>query len=124
MPDIFRIFHFFTSHLKREIAMKLISEEKDGQTFLKISGDISVYEVRELRDELIAHLKAHSELTLDLSEVTDCDTAGVQLLYSARITAESEDKPFLIRGASPQLVNAVTFVGLNPSEVLNVGEGV
>jgi anti-anti-sigma regulatory factor len=80
--------------------------------------------VSELRDGLIAHLKAHQELILDLNEVTDCDTAGVQLLYSARITAESEDKPFVVRGASPQLINAVTFVGLNPSEVLNFGEGV
>ncbi len=101
--------------------MSLTGEETQGQTCLKIEGALSVYEVAELREKILAYLEKNKELILDLDEVTECDTAGIQLLYSARKTAEEEGKTFTVTSASDPVFEAITRIGLVSSDVLNLG---
>lgn len=70
-------------------------EEKDGEAILKIKGGISVYEASVIRDELAACFKSHDKVILDVDEVDNCDTAGVQLMVSAFRTAENTGKSFV-----------------------------
>lgn len=80
--------------------MAFIREEKDGQVLLKIEGAMTVYEVVSFRDELADCLKTNDGLILDLDDVKDCDTAGIQLLYSALKTAKDIGKAFTVAGFS------------------------
>ncbi len=67
--------------------MAFTTEEKDGRTILKVEGALSIYEASALREALLACLENDAGLELDLGSVTECDTAGLQLLYAARKTA-------------------------------------
>ncbi|MDM8549210.1 STAS domain-containing protein [Desulfobacterales bacterium HSG2] len=99
--------------------MGFIKQEREEKTLLKAEGAISIYEAASLREYLLSYLKENNELVLDLSEVSECDTAGVQLLCSARITAEQEGMVFEVTGASGPVIDAMTRAGLNPAEILN-----
>ena len=67
--------------------MPFVREDTQGNTRLKIRGALSIYEAAELRQELLARLEDNTDLELDLEGVTECDTAGLQLLWAARKTA-------------------------------------
>ncbi|OQY60448.1 MAG: hypothetical protein B6245_01350 [Desulfobacteraceae bacterium 4572_88] len=99
---------------------EIVKNEKDGFALLSIIGSFSIYEATRLRDEFIRCFDAHKGLILDLGEVSECDTAGVQLLCSARRTAQNEGKGFAIEKPSKSVINAVTSIGLDSGEVLEI----
>jgi anti-anti-sigma factor len=97
--------------------MTFTKEEKDGEVILKIKSAISVYEVAAIRDELTACFKSHDRVILDVDEVIDCDTAGVQLILSAFRTAENTGKTFEVRGTSDPVRKSTVDLGLRPSAI-------
>lgn len=94
--------------------MAVIKEVKDGCAFLTITDTLSIYEVEELSKTMQESLEQYNGLILKLNQVEECDTAGIQLLLSARKTAEKAGKGFEIDGASPELIRVATLLGLNP----------
>jgi len=100
--------------------MGFIKQEWEDKILLKAEGAISIYETASLREELLSYLEENNELILDLSGVSECDTAGIQLLCSARITAEQEGLVFDVTGASESVIDAMTRAGLNPAEILDL----
>lgn len=61
--------------------MFTITRIKDnGHEVLRLSGDLTIYAATEARKELEPHLAKHPALVLDLSEIDEIDTSGVQLL--------------------------------------------
>jgi anti-anti-sigma regulatory factor len=67
---------------------------------LKIAGDLRIDDVSQLHEILRECAFNQAELSLDLAEVTACDTASLQLLMSALKTAATLGKPFRIVAAS------------------------
>ncbi len=94
--------------------MAVIEEVKDGCAFLTITETLSIYEVEELKETMEKSLAKYNGLILNLKQVEECDTAGIQLLLSARKTAEQIGKGFEIDGASSELIRVTTLLGLNP----------
>ena len=92
-------------------------EEKDEEAILRIKGAMSVYEIAKIRDELAACFKSHDKVVLDVDEVGDCDTAGVQLMVSAFRTAEDTGKTFETRGESDSVRKSIVDLGLRPSAI-------
>ena len=103
--------------------MELIREEKNDAAFLKIVGDMSIYHATSLRDGLLEQLSQFEEVTLDLTEVDNCDTAGVQLLLAARISAAETGKPFTISGISDSVQEALSRAGITPEGDSNMHKG-
>ena len=93
--------------------MAFTMDEKDGRTILKLKGPMTIYEAVEIRDELLKQFESVASITLALDAVTECDTAGVQLLWAARKTGKDEGKDFCIEGLSSSVVDAIAQVGLN-----------
>jgi len=93
-------------------------ENKNGYARLKIIGAISVDEAAVFRKELAECLESYDGLILDLNEVSDCDVAGIQLLYSARRSAEKVGKSFKTEGAPLSLLDIIANSGLEPDAVL------
>ncbi len=92
-------------------------EEKDGEAILKIKGAMSIYEIANFRDELAACFKSHDKVILDVDEVGNCDTAGVQLMVSAFRTAENAGRTIEVRGASDPVRKSIADLGLRPSAI-------
>lgn len=66
---------------------------RDEQTRrLSIEGEMSIYRAAELRQLLLDALDGAATLDLDLSSVTELDTAGVQLLLAAGKSAQSRQQ--------------------------------
>ncbi len=101
--------------------MTFTRDAKNGGAIVKFNGGLTVYEAAAIRDELLECFDAHAGLTLDLSAVDACDVTGAQLLYSARLTAEAENKSFTIRGATPGMDEMIARLGLDPGEILRAG---
>lgn len=87
------------------------NQDRDGKLVMKVGQGLSAYEVKDLKDRLLAGFTNHQGLILDVSCVTECDTLGVQLLLSAGKTAEKLNKTFNITGESQSVQEALTAVG-------------
>jgi anti-sigma B factor antagonist len=66
----------------------------DNTGVIRLPGALEIYEAETLRSALLEQLAASSELVLDLGSVESCDTAGAQLLLSARRAAALAGKSF------------------------------
>lgn len=86
---------------------------------VKATGPLTIYEVAALREDLLRVFDASAEVTLDLGEVTECDTAGVQLICSARVTSRETGKLLHIHAVSDAVTEAMTGVGMDPFDILN-----
>ncbi|MDX1678795.1 STAS domain-containing protein [Arsukibacterium sp.] len=49
-----------------------------------IEGELSIYTAAELKPQLYHLIQQHSDISLDLSEVSEFDGAGLQLLIAAK----------------------------------------
>lgn len=96
--------------------MRTTTDESGG--VLRLAGGLGICETEQLHRTLVEALNKASSLTLDLSEVETCDTAALQLLYSARITAERSGKSIKIQGASQPVLATCETLGV-PVEALS-----
>jgi len=70
----------------------------------RIDGELTIYRATELRDALktvIAGIPDGHDLEVDLSAVTEMDSAGVQLLVAAKKTARASGRELHVTGRSP-----------------------
>lgn len=73
-------------------------------TPFRIDGELTIYRAAELCDALkivLSSVAGGDALELDLSEVTEMDSAGVQLLMAAKKTAVASGSELRITGRSP-----------------------
>lgn len=69
-----------------------------------------------VKDELLARLAVGSTV-LDLSAVTTCDLAGLQLLWAARASAQASGQRFTVTSPSPAVLAAAAAFGLDLNEL-------
>ena len=97
-------------------------KENNGMAKVKIEKAITVYEALELCNQLQELIDENDSVELDLSAVTDCDTAGVQLIYSAVKTAKNNETILNVVNASGAVLTAVNRTGFDPEEIFNYQE--
>jgi len=85
----------------------------DSGRILKLSGALQIDGADELRAALLDFVGAASRPVVDLSDVTECDTAGWQLLISASRTAERSAKTVELVGLSAAVREAGAVLGLS-----------
>jgi len=76
-------------------------------TSLVLDGELTIYRAAELRETLIAALAGVGEgaaLELDLTEVSELDSAGVQLLMAAKKSAQAAQRDLRLVGHSPAVL--------------------
>ena len=73
-------------------------------SLLRIDGELTIYRAAELAAALRTALAAVAEggaLDLDLSEVAEMDSAGVQLLMAARRSTDDSGRVLRLAGSPP-----------------------
>lgn len=81
--------------------MTITTTQADGITTLKVEGDLLIGGVADAKSAIIAALAAGGDIHLDLSEIGNSDTAGLQLLLMARASARTQGKRFETTSSSP-----------------------
>jgi anti-sigma B factor antagonist len=76
----------------------------EGGPALRLEGELTIYSVTEARDQLCAALDEHPALQLNLSDIEELDTAGVQLLAWIKQEAKRRGKPLVLFAHSPAVV--------------------
>ena len=92
--------------------MKTTITQADGMATVKITGELRIATVADVRAELLAVLAACDDIQIDLSEVERCDTAGIQLLLMACNSARSASKRFSAVGRTAPFLAALERVGI------------
>ena len=88
----------------------------DENDSLKLTGSLDIYSAESLRDVLLKHAESSRSISIDLSAVEVCDVTGLQLLYSARRSAEAANKSFLITSVSDAFLAACAAAGVAQSD--------
>ncbi|MFF3609340.1 STAS domain-containing protein [Streptomyces sp. NPDC002463] len=88
-----------------------------GGTAATISGELDVASATYVRTALLQALEegvAGGVVTLDLSQVTFCDSTGLNVLLRARRWALDEHRALTINAASPQMARLLDMTGAAP----------
>ena len=79
---------------------------------LRLDGDIGIYRAAELKEVLLAPLAPGVMLELDLSGVSEIDTAGVQLLLLANNSAQALGATLRLCAPSAAVVQVLDLLNL------------
>lgn len=84
---------------------------------IAIEGEMTIYRAADLKLELLEALRKTPVLEIDLSGVTELDTAGLQVLMLAKQTAVADQRELRLLQHSPavmeilQMLDLVAFFG-------------
>jgi anti-sigma B factor antagonist len=76
---------------------------------IAISGELNIYTAGELRDRLINESGGIDDIELDLAEVSEIDSAGLQLLIALSRQLSGEGRQFRIGQCHPAVREAIAF---------------
>ena len=79
---------------------------------LAISQDLTIYHALEQKTQLLDALNESQALELDLSQVVEIDTAGLQLLLLAKREANKAGKRMTLTAHSPVVRELIEFTHL------------
>lgn len=97
--------------------MAVETKESGGRLSLKVSGPFTVYEVAEHREAFLAAMMRSSDISLELGEVEDCDTAGVQLLLSVYKAVEKAGGSLAVSGIEGAVAGAMERIGIGSNVI-------
>lgn len=82
------------------------------RTLLAVQGELNIYHAARLKDELLEALSSQPELEVDLGEVEDCDSSGVQLLLLLKREARRQDKRLSLVNHSACVADVIELLNL------------
>jgi anti-anti-sigma factor len=91
---------------------KMTSTPAVNNDALRIDGEMTIYRAVELKEMLFASAAASRATALDLSAVTELDTAGVQLLLLAQRAARARGVELTLQAPSAAALEVLQRLGL------------
>lgn len=92
--------------------MTSATERDSAPSMLHIAGDMTIYRAAELKPALLAALEQASVLEINLADVTEIDTAGIQLLMLAKKAALDRQSELRLVAHSPAVLDAFELLNL------------
>jgi anti-sigma B factor antagonist len=80
---------------------------------VRLEPELTIYSAAQVKQTLVDALVARDALTLDLADVCEVDSAGVQLLLAAMRQAAAQGVPLLLAGHSAAVREAFALLGLD-----------
>jgi anti-sigma B factor antagonist len=79
---------------------------------LRLDGELTIYRAAELKPLLLDAVAEHAALEIDLSAVSEIDSAGVQLLMLAKRQAQALGRELRLAGHSAPVVEVFELLDL------------
>ena len=92
--------------------MSIGEARQEAAACLAVEGEMTIYRAAELAPALLETVRTHAAPALDLSAVTEFDSAGLQLLLVARQEAARLGKRLELAGASPAVREVFALLGM------------
>lgn len=94
--------------------MKIERKKSKDTSTLIFDGELTIYNVSQLKDELFADYENLAEkIALDLQAVSDIDTAGVQLLLFAKKFFANIHKTVFITKSNESVESVLAALDVN-----------
>jgi len=90
-----------------------VNEQEDGSTIIAIKDEMVIYNVLEQKNLLYPHIKPEHELQIDLSDVSEIDSAGIQLLIFLKNEATRQQTELSFINHSQAVVEVVEIFNLS-----------
>ena|SRR5690606_6209788 len=89
-------------------------QEQADHLAAKLSGELTIQNAEPLKQELMALLDKGKSISIDLSDVSELDSSGVQLLYYAKQAAMGQQLNLELVNHSPAVVEVFELYRLAP----------
>ena len=86
--------------------------KKKTLTRIDILGDLNIFNAAEQRQRLLDAIDAGGEVEVDLSHVSEIDSAGLQLMIAAKYEAAARNRPLRFTNHSPAVFDIVELCDL------------
>lgn len=80
---------------------------------MRLAGEVTVFSAAAIRHQLLAALDDARDVEVDLSQVTEIDSAGVQLIVAAKREAAARNKDLHFSGCSGVVLDVIGLLGLS-----------
>ena len=80
---------------------------------IALEGEFSIFTAAAIREQLLTALGGADEIEVDLSHVTEIDSAGVQLMVAAKLEATVLQKSLSFTGHSPAVLDTLDLCDLS-----------
>ena len=80
-------------------------DSKEHNNGLKIEGELTIYVAAELKEKIGALLGSGAAIQIDLSQVGEIDSAGLQLLLLAQRECAEQEKSIVFRNPSAAVLD-------------------
>lgn len=88
------------------------AEDGNDVTRIAVDGELTIYRAADLKVTVLEALRKSRVLEVDLSGVTELDTAGLQVLMLAKNTAAADKRELRLLNHSPAVVEIVEMLNL------------
>lgn len=79
---------------------------------VRVESEMSIYTASEIKGQLMVCLMRAPRMELDLSGVSELDTAGVQLLMLLKREALARGQELILTGHTPVVTDTLDLLGL------------
>lgn len=87
--------------------------EKAGSGPFVVSGELTIYQANAVAQGLKAAQNEGALRDVDLADVSEIDTAGLQILLAARDKAADLGERLLLRNPGPAVLEVLALAGLS-----------
>ncbi len=94
--------------------MTISIETSGGVCHARVAGEMTIYHAAEMKGELLSCLECGAEVEVNLSEVSEMDTAGFQLLLLAKREAARAGKSLRLVAHSPASLEVLDLFNMAP----------
>lgn len=92
--------------------MTISIETGNGICRARVAGEMTIYQAAEMKGELLPCLDHGTEVEIDLSEVSEMDTAGFQLLLLIKREAANAGKLLRLMAHSPATLEVLDMFNM------------
>lgn len=87
-------------------------KRKTAATRIDLIGDLNIFNASEQRQRLLDVIATAKEVEVDLSRVSELDSAGLQLMIAAKREAAAQHKPLRFIGHSEAVFDILELCDL------------
>jgi anti-anti-sigma factor len=80
---------------------------------ISLDGEITIYRAAEIKSLLLDAVAQDLTLEIDLGQVSEIDTSGVQLLMLAKRAAQARERDVRLVGHSPAVIEVFELLNLS-----------
>ena len=99
--------------IKAEKLSMHIKQESSGFASISFDGEMTIYNVKHIKNLLVERIKRNSGIELELSKVSRIDTAGYQLITAAKKEAAEKGKTVRVINPAIEVKNIFNLYGEN-----------